>query len=147
MKRYLILSVICLLFFSGSTQDSIKVEAVKRTERQLDSMSKPLGPHRVVIDFTDIKSHMDSLNAQILRLIGESNIASQKRDSLTQVMLTLISENVALRDSNEQYRKDWEIVSKAPHIIFISVWIFICIFASQGISNYLRNRKSTHENK
>ena len=132
MKRYIVLFFVCLLFFSASTQDSIKTEAEKRTQRQLDSIAKPMGSHKMVIDFTDIKSHMDSLNTQILRLIDRSNMASQKRDSLTQAMITIMSENVALKRSNDQYRKDWNIISRGLDSIFWLFLIYVGSLAAQG---------------
>lgn len=139
MKRFVALSGICLLFFSASTQDSLKIEAEKRTVKQLDSLAKPVG-HRVVIDFTDIKSHMDSLNTQILRLIDMSNIESQKRDSLTQRMIGLMSENIALRESNTEQKKQIEIISKAPTILFYFILMIVATLIGQGISNYYRKK-------
>lgn len=147
MKRYIALLSICLLFFSASTQDSIKTEAEKRTQRQLDSIAKPSGPHRMVIDFTDIKSHMDSLNTQILRLINQSNMASQKRDSLTQAMITIMSENIALKRSNEQYRKDWNVISKGLDSIFWLFLIYVGSLAAQGTYHGYREWKDKKQQK
>jgi len=147
MKRYIALFSICLLFFSASTQDSLKVEAEKRTEQQLDSLSKPRGKHTAVIDFSDIKAHMDSLNTQILRLIDESNIASQKRDSLTQAMVSILSENVALRRSNEQYRNDWDVISKGLDAIFWLFLIYVGSLAAQGTYHGYREWKDKNQKK
>lgn len=142
MKRYIVLLSICLLFFSASTQDSVKVEAERRTERQLDSMSKPIGPHKAAINFSDIKSHMDTLNAQVLRLLNETAMASQKRDSLTQGMIRLMSENIALKESNEAQKKEIEIISKAPTILFYFVLMIVATLVGQGAFNYYRKKNA-----
>lgn len=144
MKRYISLTTICLVFLSGSTKDSIQNQASRMTEQQLDSMSKPSGPYHVVINFSDMKNHMDSLNTQVLRLLNETAMASQKRDSLTQTLVSILSENMALRASNEAQKKEIDIMTKAPTIFFYFLLMIVATFVSQGlykgIHNYRRNR-------
>lgn len=133
MKRCLFLVVACLGFIPvSSTQDSIRKEAAKRTEQQLDSMAKYVGPNKVIIDFSDVKSHMDSLNATIIRLIEQSDLESKKRDSLTQAMIGLISENLHLRKSNIEYEKNFTFAENAQHFLFYALLVLWAVFSTIG---------------
>lgn len=141
MTQYIMLASFFALILMSSTaqkrdtmpEGRLDVAAKTLTDRQLESISRSDVSNTFVIHFRDLRRHIDSLNANNIMQRMALDSASRSRDSLTYAMVRIISENLSLKASNEQYRQDMVFAIRTPHYIFFFALVVAATFFGNGL--------------
>lgn len=148
MRRYALLIILSCTVMMASTsyrdtipEAKIQMKAKELTDRKLESLSNDKYRDMLVIQFRDLRALIDSLYAESIRKQESIELASMGRDSVTQVLLMTVAENMALKASNEQYEKDINFISKTPTYLFIFILMIVAVLIGQGVYNYYKERK------
>lgn len=148
-------SIFALLIFSSfsmghiKTQqpipDSLMMKAVYKTNMQVDSIfnsPEPITFKHLNDGFSGIIHHMDSLNANAIRLVNQRDSASKARDKAILYAIEMRNQNIKLEKENKEYEYTIEYVKMAPHILMIFVITLASSLVASGIISGFRKWKN-----
>lgn len=155
MKKSMLFLFIFLPFVCGITAGhkiqkdtipkEIKVEAMKRTNNQIDSVysNTKVPPYIDALrdDFRVLRSHIDTINAMSIMREKANELAAIERDKAVQDLLISIHQNTKLRKENKEQERKIDFAKSAPHYFMIFITVLASSYFGSGIGNYLNKRK------
>lgn len=124
--------------------DSLMMKAVYKTNIQIDSIFN--GPEPITFKhlndgFTGMIHHMDSLNANAIRLVNQRDSASKARDKAILYAIEMRNQNIKLEKENKEYVHTIEYVKMAPHILMLFVITLASSLVATGLVSGFRKWK------
>lgn len=116
--------------------DSVMIEAVKKTNVQVDSIFlhqvKPITIGDLSNVFDGITSHIDSLNAAAIILANERDSIMSVRHKEQLARIDLINKNIELRKENKRKEDTISLAKTAPHVLMTFMSCIAAVLLVQG---------------
>lgn len=150
----LVLTISCAFLSSDSPSQSsdtvgVVTTAKTMTDRQIESTyrqsSTDILTDAVHYNFRELRSLIDSMNAETILAIYRAESAAVQRDSAKMVLLSMIQENTRLRAQNTAYERSIEIMIRWPDYVYLFLLVILGSLFGQGLYKGYIDRKTAHE--
>lgn len=148
MKRLFAIPLILFTLSLSSGQPeippSIKKQAIIKTDRQIDSVYKhsPISPvvDALRYDFRELRSHLDSINAENIIFQLRLHKELTRNDSITHMMLRMSLQNDSLRTIVKTQKEDIDFMKAIPNYLMMFVMIVFGGLLSLGMYHGWKER-------